>query len=182
MNVRLFARAGGTNAVVVELSECHARVQHRNLLRGGSEVPLIFDWGDSWFVATTRVMSATSIDASGMFESELQFVNIPEHSKETLDAAISTLGDARLEQSLAEIVASALAGASSPCDLLRCRFIAGKWIVRNAKADELPPVDGFIVPSSVGDAELTRLRAAYETLDNDGRQMLRLLAAARLAA
>ena len=177
MKVNVPVRAGGVQCTMIELSECHARILRGSPLRAGSETALIFDWGESWFVATARVVST---DANG--ECELQFVHVPPNSKETLDAALKTLKDDRLYQSIGHIVGDALGGGVADREMLRFRFIAGKWIVRTAKANEMQPVDGFLAPASASEASVKRLCAAYENLDNDGRQMLRLLAAVKLAA
>ncbi|HJT15922.1 MAG TPA: hypothetical protein VJ853_00965 [Thermoanaerobaculia bacterium] len=176
MKVEVPVRIGGENAVLIDLSECDARIRHSSPLAAGSETSLVFDWGDAWFIATARIV------ATNTTESELQFVNVPPNARETLDAALNALKDDRLQQSVRNVVDEALASALPDCEPLRYRWIGGKWIVRTAKASEQQPVDGFIVPSSLPRPEVKRLCAAYETLDNDGRQMLRLVAAARLAA
>jgi hypothetical protein len=175
MNIHVPVRVGGANGVLIELSACHARVRHGGRLAAGSETTVVFDWGASWFVATARVGST---EAAG--EYELQFLHVPPNAKETLDAALQTLKDERLRLSVGDIIGEALARGSN--ELLRYRFISGKWIVRTAKPDEQQPVDGFLVPAQLGEIDRKRLCAGYEQLDNDGRQMLRLLAAAKLAA
>ena len=175
MNIHVPVRVGGADGVLIELSECHARIRHDNRLAAGAETTLVFDWGASWFIATARVGST---EVAG--EYELQFLHVPPNARETLDAALQTLKDERLRRSVGHIIGEALAGRSH--ELLRYRFIAGKWIVRTAKPNEQQPVDGFLVPAELGEIDRTRLCAGYEQLDNDGRQMLRLLAAAKLAA
>jgi len=174
MNIHIPARIAGGDGVVIELGASHARIRHGNPLRAGVETTLVFDWGASWFAATARVVS------TGAGESELHFIRVPPNAQETLDAAVQTLKDERLRQSVGDIIGDAIESRSD--ELLRYRFIAGKWIVRTAKAAEQQPVDGFLVPAALDEADRKRLCAGYEQLDNDGRQMLRLLAAAKLAA
>lgn len=177
MNIRVPVRVGGSEGALVELSEGHARIRHAQRLSAGSETSLIFDWGDAWFVATARV-----IPTGVAGESELQFIHVPPNARETLQAALHALNDDRLRRSVGDIISDTLPQEPPNNELLRCRFIEGRWVVRAAKPNEQQPVDGFLIPAAVGEHDVKRLCAGYEQLDNDGRQMMRLLAAAKLAA
>ena len=182
--VPLPARFGRIEGTLVDVSARGARMRHRQPMHPGTESRLIFDWGTQWFNANSRVLSTRLVSASDthFYESRIQFLELPPASKLTLDQVVTTLRNMVLRKWVGNMMGEVLSGAITPAEnddnrLLRYRLVNDRWIVRTAQDDEPQPLDGFILPASVGEEEIRTVCAAYKQLDLNGRQLLRLFAA-----
>jgi hypothetical protein len=128
---------------------------------------------------STRLVVANEGDQ--FYESRIQFLEVPPESKQVLDHVVTTLRNSQLRKWVGNMMGEILAGAI-PSDeagghsLLRYRLVNDRWIVRTADDDEPQPLDGFILPSSLGEEEIKTVCSAFRQLDRDGRQLLRLFA------
>jgi hypothetical protein len=186
LSIPLPARFGRIEGTLTDVSERGARLRHRQPLHPGTETRLIFDWGTSWFNCNARALSTRLVVATEgdqFYESRIQFLEVPPASKQTLAQVEATLRNSQLRKWVGNMMGEILAGAITKDEigkhsLLRYRLVNDRWIVRTADDDEPQPVDGFILPSSVGEEEIKTVCAAYRQLDRNGRQLLRLFAAA----
>lgn len=186
--IPLPARFGRIEGTLMDIGERGVRLRHRQPLHPGTETRLIFDWGMSWFNASARVLSSRLLVNAGeaqCYESRIEFVDVPAASKETLDSVLGTVRNTVLRKWVGNLMGEVLAGAFTPSEneprsLLRYRLINDRWIVRTADQDEAQPLDGFILPASLGEQEIKTVCATYKQLDKDGRQLLRLFAHAMI--
>src|SRR5690349_7809279 len=51
------ARFGRVEGTLADISDHGARMKHREALHPCTESRLVFDWGETWFIATARVLS-----------------------------------------------------------------------------------------------------------------------------
>lgn len=190
LSIPLTARFGRIDGTLTDIGERGARFRHRQPLNPGAENRLIFDWGMAWFNCSARALSTRLVvanDGDQLYESRIQFLEVPLASKQTLEHVEATLRNSQLRKWVGNMMGEILAGAIAKDEaeghsLLRYRLVNNRWIVRTAGDDDPQPVDGFILPSSVGEEEIKTVCAAYRQLDRDGRQLLRLFAQAAIAA
>src|SRR5262249_25240807 len=64
---------------------------------------------------------------------------------------------------------------------LRCRLIGSRW-ERKWTSNPTQPEDGFLLPDSLHPEAVASPCEAYKGLDEDGRHLIRLIAAAALSS
>lgn len=188
LTVPLPACLGRTDGVLIDLGRRGARFHHEKALAPGVELRLTFEWPGGPFRVRARVLSSRLIAVGSRqtrFESRLQFLQVPPGSNAVLQRVITTLTDQQLRQWVANMmgewqVPPSAEPAGTARARLRFRLLNGHWDTQPAAAGEGPPPDGFIVPASMEPGEISILCAAYQSLDRDGRQLLRLFASAAL--
>jgi hypothetical protein len=178
----LFGRGEG---IVVDISERGARVRHDAPARLGSHIRLSFEWAGHRFTSNAVVLASRVValglqegDAT-LFESRVQFVSVTPEAAEVLSVLIESLGTRDLRKwvdNLRGTFQQDLAPTVTPT-FIRCRRRFHRW-ERKWTRDRSQPDDGFTVPASIDENELSLLCRMWDTADLDEREILRQTARA----
>jgi hypothetical protein len=182
----ILASARGENVLVLDIGVAGALIEHRGAATSGERFMLSFRWqgGDIAYVCEIahtephglvshsglrflepvgdaaarlrelmtsfvgKVITAQKANASGGFRAA---------DKETV---LEQLGQARRDRTK---------GFASH------RFVEGQWS-RTPTTSPVQPADGFTIGAYEDDEEIAKLRRSYEAADEDGRDLIRVLA------
>lgn len=185
LHVPVPASLGRIPAVIIDLSLGGAQLRH-SAARPDEEFSLRFSWAGERFESRALIVSTRlrEIDASGSpsYETRIRFGQLTEEGSRTLKRAVTTLHDARLGEWLANLRGDqrpplpAGANEHEPAAFFVCTLAGSLWHRRRTHAGDDPPRNGFMVPVSVPPGEIQRMCDLFATLDEDGRELLRLVA------
>ena len=174
----LIGRGSGT---LVDLSVNGARIRHASPVQRGARVRVTFEWRGQRFEANAEVLASrvASLGGHTQFESRLRFVTVSESSHEVLERTLTELLDRDLrkwvanlhgwnEEPLHEEAAISRGG------YIRCIYTGGRW-QQTPTRDAMPPAAGFTVPEGTSPAEIRTLCHTWESADEDGRRLVRLI-------
>jgi hypothetical protein len=181
---------GRGNAMILDVSADGARVMHYAAQPLRSQVRLVFAYGGRRFAVTASVLAMRVVglgdgpSGETSFESRMRFLDCTPEMAQTLSRIIAQIDSERLRTWHSNLSGDE-AGDAQPMPeddvqyFMRCRFLGQRWVKCWTRIPEQPE-DGFTVPAKLSDGEVTLLCEAYETMDSDGRGLIR--ATARLAA
>jgi hypothetical protein len=188
-------RIGRGAGSLVDISMHGMRVRHSTPAGRGTRVRVSFDWRGERFSANAEVLAsrvaALTSDGGTLFESRLRFVDITGEAEEVLDRVLGTIRNRDLRRWVANlrgwteedggtnvVHGEARVPVAPPMSaFVRCRLRDGRWEKKWTR-DGTQPLNGFVVPATVDEGEISRLCMTYEQIDADGRHLLRLMAAA----
>jgi hypothetical protein len=182
------ALIGRGTGFLVDLSERGAKIRHSTMVRRGATVRIAFDWERAHFSASaevvgSRVVSIGSADQPAMYESRLRFLAVSPEAERVLSRTLDALAGRDMRRWVANLrgwhdeIDRTPAPAPASTAYLRCRLVGMRWEVK-ATNELSQPVDGFLLPAGIDDNEIVKLCADYLRADTDGRQVMRLMAAA----
>ena len=175
---------------LVDLSERGAKIRHSTMVRRYATVRIAFTWEGAQFSASaevvgSRVVSIGSADQPTMYESRLRFLAVSPEAQRVLSRTLDSLAGRDMRRWVANLRGwhdeidrtPAPAPAPAGTGYLRCRLVGMRWDVK-ATNELAQPADGFLLPAGIDDNEIVKLCADYLRADTDGRQVMRLMAAA----
>lgn len=179
---------GRGEGVLIDLSANGARVRHAAIVRRGSTVRLSFEWASERIGGNAEVLASHVVSLGGAgttYESRLRFTRFDAGAREVLARALDALENRGVRRLIANLrgwtdevrqvrpaVPSLVTGS-----YIRCRLMGARWEVK-AIGDGQQPDDGFALPAPVEKGEILRLCDDYARAGEDGRRVIRLLAAA----
>lgn len=190
----ILARMGDGNALILDIGIGGAFVEHYGEATPGQQFKVAFRWQSQDVEFETEVARSEVVKQAGgdgrsvVSHTGLRFVHTsPEAETRLQDMLTSFIG-----KLLAAQRANANGDdrrASDPTILeqigearrkrrrgfISYRLVGGKWW-RVSTESPLQPVDGFTVPAFEEDEELEALCSTYESADEDGRRLIRLVA------
>lgn len=185
----ILALLDGQNALLLDIGVNGAFVEHYGEPKEGDRFMLLFRWKgtDVEFVcevvhtAIVRTTSSSSVSHSG-----LRFVQWVGDAETRLNDMMATFvgkilaaqkANAGATEPSASVALVDLGGArrSRTRGYLNFRRQGGKWI-RAASDSPEQPADGFTVAAYENDEELQSLCATYEAADEEGQNLIRLVA------
>jgi hypothetical protein len=180
---------GRGEGVLVDLSERGARVRHSVQARRGSSIRVTFEWEGQRFAATGDVLSSRVValgfgDVPTVYESRLHFRVITDAAGELLARVLLSVENGDVRKWVANLhgwsdAATAPSATRSTGSYLRCRLLGSRW-ERKWTHDRIQPKDGFLLPESVDTRDVDNLCETYVGMDDEGRDLIRLMAAASL--
>ena len=182
---------GRAEGVFVDLSLEGARVRHAVQALRGSNVRVSFEWDGERFacpaeVLASRVVALSNGTRATQYESRLRFRLLPETTAQLLRRVMAALANEDVRNWVANLHGwSTLPASNAPAALrhgsyLRYRLVRNRWETKWTH-DAAQPTDGFVLPEITDRQEIRTLCEVYERLDEDGRHLVRLLAAAALS-
>jgi hypothetical protein len=183
-------RVGRNDGVFIDASMRGARIRHSGALRRGATVRIAFEWERQRFAATAEVL-ASRVVALGMrdgesatFESRLRFTAMSAESSHLLARFLGALANDELRTWVGNLkgFGDTPPAPSDPtparaAGYLRCRRSGRGWEKKWTR-EAVQPRDGFLLPAGTPPAEVDALCRAWETMDDDGRQLVQRTAAA----
>lgn len=180
---------GRGTGFIIDISESGMRARHTIPTTCHSLVRVSFQWEDQRFSATAEVLASrlaslgVSADEPAQYESRLRFRALSPQAAGVLTRVLSTLRDHDLRKWVANLrgwppepetvsVAPRRRGA-----YVRCRRFGIRWEKKWTR-DASQPEDGFLLPADIDPQDLDRLCSTYDIATDDGRRLMRLIAAA----
>lgn len=181
---------GRGQGVLVDLSPEGARMRHFVQAQRGSNVRISFEWQGERFASTAEVLASRVVALSDgsrptQYESRLRFRLVTEPAAQLLRRVLASLENEDVRRWVANLRGwhddSQRVGQpeTTKNSYLRCRWVHNRWETKWTQ-DATQPVDGFVLPETVDTREIGNLCKTYERLDDDGRHLIRLLAAEAL--
>ena len=182
-------RIGRGDGILVDLSTGGARVRHSapallwcslRLLIVADETPITLDAE----VLSSRVSCLGTGHSPTHYETRLRFRRIQKAQAAALAALVATLDTRRLRRLVDNMHGwfdepqRSHERARPPC-FLRVTRDGSSWIRRRTSRPGQPD-DGFVLPGDTDPIEIDLLCKTYERLDDDGRQLIRSMAAAAI--
>lgn len=182
------ALIGRGEGVLIDLSERGAKIRHSSMVRRGATVRIAFEWERARFsasaeVVVSRVVFLGNAERPTMYESRLRFTNVSRDGQHVLSRTLDALAGRDMRRWVANLrgwddeVTPAPVAAPAIASYLRFRLVGARWEVK-ATTDITQPTDGFLLPAGIDDNDIVKLCADYVRADRDGRQVMRLMAAA----
>jgi hypothetical protein len=158
------------------------------MVRRGATVRITFEWERARFSASaevvgSRVVSIGSAQQPTTYESRLRFLAVPPDAERVLSRTLDALAGRNMRRWVANLrgwddeIDPTPAPAPVTTAYLRCRLLGIRWEVKSTN-EVTQPADGFLLPARIDDNEIVKLCADYLRADSDGRQVMRLMAAA----
>ena len=185
----LLASLDGHSALILDIGVGGAFVEHRGRAVSGLNVKLGFKWqgADIFFKAT--VVRSTLLRDQGsegpVSQSALDFTEGIGDAQERLDHMMTTFIGQLLEAHRANATAGGGAAAiltqigaarrTRSQGLVAYHWDGKTWTKQSTINPKQPP-DGFTVAAYEDEEELATLCETYETSDDEGRQLIRLVA------
>jgi hypothetical protein len=180
---------GRGEGLLVDLSARGARVRHSAQARRSSNVRLTFQWMGERFAATAEVLSSHVAilgyqNVPTIYESRLRFRLLTEESAALLTRVLSSMETDNVRTWVANLRGDSanvqpIRPARATGCYLRCRLIGRRW-ERKWTHDWTPPTDGFLLPEAADPKEVDDLCTTYLNEDEEGRRLIRLMAAAAI--
>lgn len=175
----LIGRGSGT---LVDLSVNGARIRHASPVQRGMTVRVTFEWRGQRFEAHAEVLASRVASLGGQteFESRLRFVSVSGASQQVLERTLTDLLDRDLRKWVANLHGwhdepfDDEETAASRAGYIRCIYAGGRW-KQTPTRDATPPAAGFTVPEGTSPAEIRALCRTWESADEDGRRLVRLI-------
>jgi len=175
---------GRGEGVLVDLSETGARIRHRTLVRRGAIVRISFEGGERRFSAAAEVLASrvVSLGDGTTYESRLRFTALDAESAAVLASTLESLAGLDMRRWVDNLhgwgdVPGSRAPRLGTGTFLRCRLLGRRWEQKWTR-DTVQPSNGFLLPAGIDPTEIRTLCDTYETLDEEGRATIRLMAAA----
>lgn len=175
---------GRASGALVDLSARGARVRHTSPLIRGSQARLTFNWNGERFEAAAEVLASrvVSLAHPTRYESRLRFVTMSASAEHVLARALADIAAAALRTWVAnlrgwenETPHHDAASDHVESGFLRCRYYAARGWERKWTQDPDQPSNGFTLPANTEPAEVNMLCRTYETSDEEGRALLRIM-------
>lgn len=178
--------------LLVDLSERGAKIRHTGTILRGSTVRISFAWGAHRFSANAEVLASRVValgagkEGGTTYESRMRFIAVSPESEDVLQRALEEIAGRDMRRWVANLrgwgeeplpATPALVTGS----FLRCRYIGMKW-QRKVTHDATQPKDGFLLPADTPAAEIETLCDTYVRLDEEGRNVVRVMATAAVEA
>jgi hypothetical protein len=186
----IIAAVDGASALLLDVGVAGAFVEHHGRLEPGTHFSLTFRWqGDELEfeceVARTKVVRPSADAAAVVSHSGVRFVDASAGSSEKLRQMMATF--------VGRVLAAQRANASGDHDsevllgtvgearrarsrgFVRYQFREGAWSHEATQSPRQPP-NGFTVGAFEDDDEIEQLCRTYENADEEGRDMIRLVA------
>ncbi len=180
---------GRGEGALLDLSTRGARVRHAVQARRSTNVRLSFDWENDRFVAMAEVLSSHVValghgDVPTLYESRLRFRLISENDEQILDRVIAAIQFGSERRWIDNLEGNSQPDRRATTTVttgsyLRCRLIGRRW-ERKWTHDRTQPHDGFLLPESIDAKEVDKLCRSYEEQDDNGRALIRMIAAASI--
>lgn len=174
----LIGRGSGT---LVDLSANGARIRHSSPVQRGTTVRVTFEWRGQRFEANAEVLASrvASLGGNTQFESRLRFEAVSAASQKVLERTLTELLDRDLRKWVANLHGwrdepADEETSTEPAGYIRCIYIGGRW-QQTPTRDATPPAAGFTVPEGTSPAEIRALCRTWESADEDGRRLVRLI-------
>ena len=186
----ILATMDGESALVLDVGMAGAYIEHHGKIEPGANFTLSFRWQGEELdfvceVARTRVIRPSADSAAVVSHSGVRFVDASAESRQRLEQMMVTfiarLLDAQRANASGDDTGDALLGTigearrgrSRGC--VRYHFRNGEWM-HEATTSPRQPSDGFTVAAFEDDEEVAKLCEAYERADEEGRNLIRLVA------
>ena len=180
------------NALILDIGVGGAYIEHYGAVASGSRFDLVFRWQgeDVDFVcevARSEVVRTGGDGVSVVSHTGLRFVQARGESETRLNDMMATFVGRVLAAQRANATAmptdhdnfvlAQLGGArrARTKGYVLYRFHDGKW-TRTSSDSPKQPVDGFTVAAYEDEEEVATLCTTYETADDEGRRLIRLVA------
>lgn len=171
---------------LLDLSRGGMRVRHTVAATRGSQLRVTLSWQSDRFFADAEVLSSRVAGlgdgetAATIFESRFRFVRLSDYSQSVLDRVLAAISSIELRSWVANLRGwsdESRGSRRSPETeaFIRCRFIGMRW-QKKWTHDTVQPPNGFLVPATINPQELAKLCETYSRADEDGRQLIRLMA------
>ena len=181
------------DAVLIDLSDRGAKVRHEFSVLRGSSVRLAFEWNGGRFATNAEVLASRVIalgDGNGgatIFESRLRFMEVDRDCELVLQRVIAEFADRDLRHWVNNMQGDNDAQKSEDMPKLRMsyvrlRFIRDRWWEKKWTHDSSQPEDGFVVPATFDAKDIEGLCETYGAGDEEGRQLIRTMAAEAVTA
>lgn len=176
----IFGRGDG---VLIDLSRRGARIRHSTPVRRGASVRISFEWERMRFSATAEVLAARviSLGTGPSYESRVRFISVEPDSEGVLAAALDDLAGRDVRRWVANLRGwsdeSQSPAPRSSGSFIRCR-LHGAWWERKCTGDTVQPANGFLLSAESTESEIAKLCDTYVRATEEGRQMIRTMAAA----
>jgi hypothetical protein len=178
---------GRGDALILDISAEGARVMHFAGVPLESQVRLVFFYAGRRFAAIARVLASRVMGlgngpgGTATYESRVMFVDSPGEVAETLTDIIEHIETERMQNWISNAAGhEGSADGAHQCSesqyFMRCRLYGRRWI-KCWTRDASQPDDGFTVPAKLSDGEVDILCDAYEKMDAQGRNLIRVTAA-----
>ncbi|HEX7708329.1 MAG TPA: hypothetical protein VF701_17845 [Thermoanaerobaculia bacterium] len=188
----ILATMGDCNALVLDLGVGGAFVEHQGVVIPGHTILLLFRWRGEEIQFVCRIAHSRVIRDSGgagenrISHSGLDFVEEVDGSAERLRSLITTFVGRVLDAQRANASGEGDVGESVLARLGEARRIRSRGFVTYRLRDKtwwripsetpIQPEDGFTVGTFEDEDELENLCRTYETADEEGRRLIRLVA------
>jgi hypothetical protein len=187
-SVKVFVGRG--EGVLVDLSPEGARMRHSVQAHRGANLRVSFEWQGERFASTAEVLASRVVALSDgthptQYESRLRFRLLTEAASQLLRRVLASVENDDVRKWVANLQgwndpsAPAVQPDSRRGSYLRCRLVRGRWETKWTH-DATQPLDGFVVPETLERSEIANLCKTWERLNDDGRHLVRLLAAETL--
>jgi hypothetical protein len=188
----ILAGLGGQNALILDIGLGGAFVEHYGEPKKGQRMILSFRWKNTDITFVTEVARSTVIrkdEASGqsVSQSALTFIEGRGHSEEKLGDMMATfIGHVLAAQRANAEAEGGVAGSAVLYSLGEARrertrgfraylWDGEKWTCRSTQIGDQPRT-GFTVAAYEDEEEVEELCRTYETADEEGRRLIRLVA------
>jgi hypothetical protein len=186
----ILATVDGANALLLDVGVAGAFVEHHGRLQPGAHFSLSFRWQGEELqfeceVVRTKIVKPSADATAVVAHSGVRFVDASVASNEKLRKMMATfIGrvlDAQRANASGDHQSETLLGIIGEARRTRSRgfvryqFHDGKWS-HEATQSPRQPHDGFTVGAHEDDEEIDELCRTYERADEEGRNMIRLVA------
>jgi hypothetical protein len=179
-------RIGRNDGVLIDISDRGARVRHVAAVRRGESLRIALAWQGEQFSAQAEVLSSRVVSMGNgrgtIYESRLRFVSMPAGAAEVLRQALAGFKARDMRRWVANLRGwepepeTPTHPALVTSTFLRYR-LRGLWWEKKATHDPSQPDDGFAIPADTDEAEISSLCRTFESLDDEGRLVIRAIAA-----
>jgi len=191
----ILATMNGANALILDVGVAGAFLEHYGTAIPGDRFQLVFRWQGAnvefgcEVARSTVVRDAVGDGSNPVSHSGVRFTEAVGDSDERLQNLIATfighILDAQKENAAGGIDGKESPGATILAHLgearrmrsrgfVSCRLIDGGWL--RAQTDSpRQPIDGFTVGDHEDDDEIDALCRTYESCDDEGRDLIRLI-------
>jgi hypothetical protein len=173
---------------ILDLSQSGMRIRHSIGLACHSLVRVAFQWQTERFAATAEVIGSRMISLSGgpdepaEYETRVHYRALPPQMAEVLARILAALQERELRRWVANLRGwppepqSAVDRPRRPA-YIRCQRFSHRWEKKWTR-EASQPEHGFVLPATVEAHDVERLCAAYDRASEEGRNLMRLIAAA----
>ena len=182
------ATIGRGRGTIIDISESGTRIRHATGIVTHSLVRVSFSWQSEHFAATaeviaTRMVSLSSApDEPAEYESRLHFRALSPQMAQILARILAALQERELRRWVANLQGwppepqPVIDRPRQPA-YIRCQRFNHRWEKKWTRQASQPE-NGFVLPATVEPHDVDKLCAAYDNASEDGRALMRLIAAA----
>lgn len=186
----ILATVNGESALILDVGVAGAFVEHHGRIEPGAHVTLCFRWQGEELefmceAARTKVVRPSADASAIVSHTGVRFADASAHSKQKLQEMMATFVGRLLEaqhanasgdhqsETLLGVIGDARRSRSR--GYMRYRLGDGAWS-HEATNSARQPKDGFTVAAFEDEEEIETLCRTYETADEEGRDLIRLVA------